>query len=133
MNPFPEDDKPLTQFLKRYRPVAPPASSDLEDQILARIEASIPPEEFIQRDRLASSGTSQRRKAWLIPSAIAAGVIATVVGYRTFVPTSQPSPAEAAELEAFIESSWSNTVASDPAVDHTYEQVLSVDDPSGVN
>ncbi len=135
MNPFPEDDKPLTEFLRQHRPVPPPARADLEDQILNSIEADISPEEFIRRDRRLSSGAShQRRKTWLIPSAIAAGVIATVIGYRTFAPAPQPSPAETAELEAFIESSWSNTVTPDPVIEHTtYDQLLTVDDPSGTH
>lgn len=133
MNSSSEEDKPLTEFLQQHQPVAPSASADLEDRIMAAIAANISPEEFVRRDQQRSSGTMQRRQAWLLPSAIAAGVIATVIGYRTFAPAPQPSPTEAAELEAFIESSWSNTVASDPAADHTYEQLLTVDDPSAVN
>jgi hypothetical protein len=133
MNSSSEEDKPLTEFLKQHQPIAPAASVDLEDQIMRAIETNISPEEFVRRDRSQSSGTAQRRKLWVIPSAIAASVIATVVGYRTFAPAPQPSPAEAAELEAFIESSWSNTVTSDSAVDHTYEQILSVEDPSAAN
>jgi hypothetical protein len=130
MNSSSEDDKPLTEFLKQYQPVVPPASADLEDRIMATIATTISPEEFVRRDRDQSAGTTQRRKVWLIPSAIAAGMIATVIGYRTFAPAPQPSPAEAAELEAFIESSWSNAVASDAAVDHTYELLLKGDDVS---
>ncbi len=132
MNSSSEEDKPLTEFLKQYQPVVPPASLDLEDRIMAAIETNISAAEFLRRDRDPSAGTTQRRKFWLIPSAIAAGVIATVVGYRTFTPAPQPNPAEAAELEAFIESSWSNAVASDPATDHSYEQLLSGDDASTV-
>lgn len=133
MNSSSEEDKPLTEFLKQHQPVAPPASVNLEYRIMREIETNISPEEFFRRDRSQSSGTAQRHQVWLIPSAIAAGVIATVIGYRTFAPAPQPSPAEAAELEAFIESSWSNTVASELVVDHTYEQILLVEDPSAVN
>lgn len=133
MNPSPEDDKPLTEFLKQHRPVVPPAEVDLEDRILATIAANISPEEFVRRDRHLSSSTSQRRKAWVIPTALAAGVVATVIGYRTFSPAPQPTPTEVAELEAFIESSWSTTVTSDPVTEPTYDQLLTVDDPSAVN
>lgn len=133
MNPFPEDDKPLTEFLKQHQPVAPPARVDLEDQILTAVEATISPKKFVWRDRRTSSGTSQRRQAWLIPSTIAAGIIVTVVGYRAFAPTPQPNPAEVADLEAFIENNWSNTVTSDPSADHTYDQFLPVDNNSSVN
>lgn len=132
MNPFPEDDRLLVEFLKRHRPVPPPAGADLEAQILNSIESNVSPEGF-QRSRRTSFGISHQRKVWLIPSAIAAGVIATVVGYRTLVPAPQPSPAETAELEAFIENSWSNTVVSDPTADQTYDQLLPVDDKSSVN
>lgn len=133
MNPFPEDDKPLTNFLKQHRPVTPSAKADLEDRILATIAANSSLEEFVQRDRHLSSGTSQQRKAWVVPAAIAAGVVATVIGYRTFIPAAQPSPTEVAELEAFIENSWSTTVTSDPVTEPTYDQLLTVDDPSAVN
>jgi hypothetical protein len=133
MNSSSEEDKLLTEFLKQHQPVAPPASVNLEDRIMREIETNISPEEFVRRDRSQSSGSTQQHQVWLIPSAIAAGVIATVIGYRTFAPAPQPSPAEVAGLEAFIESSWSNTVASELVVDHTYEQILSVEDPSAVN
>jgi hypothetical protein len=129
MNPFPEEDKPLIDFLRQHRSVVPPSPVDLEERIIKAIEANISPEEFAQRDR-RSSETSQRGQVWLIPSAIAAGMIATLIGYKTLAPAPQPNPAEAAELEAFIESSWSNTVASDPSADHAYEQLLHGEDSS---
>jgi len=130
MNPFPEDEKPLIDFLRQHRSVVPPSNGNLEERIMGAIEANVSAEELVQNERRRSSGTFLRRQAWLLPAAIAAGMIATLIGYKTLTPAPQPSPAEAAELEAFIESSWSNTVAFDPSADHAYEQLLHGEDSS---
>ena len=55
MSQFPKDDRELISFLQQYRPLPPPADSDLEKQIYLRV-----------------SHESQHRKysrlRWLVPS-----------------------------------------------------------------
>lgn len=96
-----DDDLKLTEFLKQHQPVVPAANLDLEDHLMSAIASTPQP-------RLAVISTSQvqRRIFWTVPSAIAAGLVAMVVSHRTFAPVSQPSAAEVAELQTFIESTW---------------------------
>lgn len=104
MSRFSEDDRPLTEFLKRYQPVVPSANPDLEEQLMSAI-ASTPQ----SRLTVVSKAPVQRRILWVAPAAIAAGLVAMVVNHRTFAPVSQPSPAEIAELQTFIESTWQDS------------------------
>ncbi len=101
MSRFSEDDLNLTEFLKRHQPVVPSADTDLEERLMSAIASTPQP-------RLAVISTSQvqRRILWAVPSAIAAGLVAMVVSHRTFAPVSQPTSAEVAELQTFIESTW---------------------------
>ncbi|MDX2244674.1 MAG: hypothetical protein NW224_28705 [Leptolyngbyaceae cyanobacterium bins.302] len=108
MKPFPEEDPRLTEFLKHHRPEPPAASAALEDRLMSLVmdaPAAIAPTPSTRH-------RPWRRAAWLFPSAIAAGLVA-IVSYQSFLPP-QPSEAELAELESFIESTWQGTLAEQP-------------------
>ena len=108
MTPFLDDDPELVNFLRRYHPQVPAATPELEDQVLAAVQAtSLKPS-----PRLRSSQLLQNR-FWVVSSAIAAGLIAGVVSYRALTPA-RPNATELANLESFIESSWYGTVSDTP-------------------
>ncbi|MBW4580081.1 MAG: hypothetical protein KME42_10975 [Tildeniella nuda ZEHNDER 1965/U140] len=109
MSQFPNDDHELVDFLKQHRPQIPPADSALETQLLAAIEA-LPPQDELARFRRSHPRT-KRSIAWLVPPTLAAGLLASVVGYRSLMPA-KPSAAELANLQAFIESNWQGTLSS---------------------
>ncbi len=112
MNPFSEEDQPLSSFLRQNKPDVPPASPELEERLLGEISEMSPQAgESLQRPKRSE----KRPILWLVPSAIAAGLVATLVNYRAFSPLPS-NPAETADLEAFIENTWSDPVA-DPASD----------------
>lgn len=121
MTPLPDDDSKLVNFLQQHRAQVPPAASELEDQILAAVEAASKPvpTRAGEGGRFPLWGTgpqSRRCRPWIVSSAIAAGVIAAVVGYRQLMPT-QPSATELANLESFMENSWYSTVTDSPDSD----------------
>ncbi|MEH2177610.1 hypothetical protein [Nostoc sp.] len=100
MTKLPNDDSDLINFLRQHRPEVPPAASDLEQQILQQVKTwPLPP--LVHYFRLR-----------LVLPALAAGLVAAIVGYRTLMPT-QPSPAEIATLQNFIESNWQGTVSDE--------------------
>ncbi|MEH2111074.1 hypothetical protein [Nostoc sp.] len=100
MTQLPNDDPDLVNFLCQHRPDVPPASPDLEQQILQQVKAwPQAPLRHYSRPRL------------VLP-ALAAGLVAAIVGYRAFIPV-QTSPAEFATLEGFIESNWQGTVSNE--------------------
>lgn len=107
MSQFSNDDHKLVDFLKQHRPSVPAADPALEDRLFDAIAATAQPTTLA--DHRASR--SRRSVAWLVPSAIAAGLVATVVGYRTLVPA-KPSATELASLEAFVESNWQGTFSN---------------------
>ncbi|MEH1874483.1 hypothetical protein [Nostoc sp.] len=99
MTQLPNDDPDLVNFLCQYRPEVQPASPDLEQQILQQVKAwPLSPLRHYSRIR------------FVLP--VAAGLVAAIVGYRAFIPA-QPSPAELATLETFIESNWQGTVSNE--------------------
>lgn len=100
MTQFPNDDQDLINFLRQNHPEVPPASPDLEQQILRQVQ-TLPHQ------------TSRRypRRGLIPAAAIAAGIVTTILSYLTFVPAS-PSQAELASLEAFIDSNGRPTVSS---------------------
>jgi hypothetical protein len=126
MSPRPEEDPQLTHFLKHHRPVAPSASDELEERLMAMVNNTP------QAVPLGASRRQRhdRRVLWLLPSAIAATLVA-VVAPQWFMPQS-PSDAQLAELETFIESTWQGTVAEQPTSTDTEELYPLVDEP-GVN
>ncbi len=110
MSRFSEDDLKLAEFLKRHQPVVPAAKPDLEDQLMSAIASTPQPRlTIIATNR--STAKVQSRILWAVPSAIAAGLVAMVFSYRPFAPVSQPSAAEVAELQNFIESTWRDSIA----------------------
>jgi hypothetical protein len=111
MTPFSSDDQDLNlvNFLRQHRPEAPPAAADLEQRILRDVEMLQPGSTVIQMQR-------RRSPLWLVPSVIAAGVVAAVVGYRALIPP-PTSPAELAKLERFMENNWHGTVGDSPSMD----------------
>lgn len=125
MSPQSEEDTRLTQFLQQHRPTVPPASAHLEDRIMATLLdtpaaiAATPPRRQ----------PAYRRLLWVVPSTIAAGLVA-IVGYQTIWPT-HPSEAELAELETFIESTWQGTLAEQPTTEA--EELYPLVDEAGVN
>ncbi|MDX2232172.1 MAG: hypothetical protein NW220_21230 [Leptolyngbyaceae cyanobacterium bins.349] len=127
MSPHPEDDSPLTQFLKHHAPNVPAASADLEERLLTLIEQS--PQATTSLPPVRRSRPRDRRPhgVWLLPTAIAAGLVA-MVSYQTLLPP-QPSEAELAELETFIESTWQGTLAEQPTTE-TEDLYPLTDDPT---
>ncbi|MBO3457958.1 hypothetical protein G7B40_036500 [Aetokthonos hydrillicola Thurmond2011] len=111
MTLFPKDDNDLVNFLRQNRPEVPSASLDLEQQILDNIAMLHPISPPIQiRNR--------RPVLWLIPSMIAASLVAAIVGYRALMSTQETtSPAELAKLERFMENNWHGTVGQSPEGD----------------
>lgn len=103
---YPDDDRPLVDFLRHYRPPTPPASEDLEDRILAQITGANTQSPSVPSRR------RQRSQYWAIPAAIAAGLVATLISYQALTPK-PPSNTDQTSLEAFIETSWDGTVSSD--------------------
>lgn len=117
MTPFPDDSK-LVNFLRQHRAQAPPAAPELEDQILSAVEAT--PEHSVvplRSTRFQQHGFPRvRYRFWIVSSAVAAGLVAGIVSYRSLMPT-QPSAVELANLESFIENSWYGTVTDSPDSD----------------
>jgi hypothetical protein len=120
MSRFSEDDVQLTRFLQQHQPGVPAAAPGLEDQVMAAIAAtpiaqiSSQPQstqsQWVGFLTIFSTVRLHRQFLWVVPSAIAAGLVAMVVNQRTFTPAAQPSPVEVAELQAFIESTWHGSV-----------------------
>lgn len=93
MSEFPHPDKELIDFLRQHRSQVPPASLDLEERILRDVQSS-PVQVSRRHSRLS-----------LLPTVIAASLVAAMVTYLTLMPIQQ-NTAEAANLETFIESNW---------------------------
>lgn len=113
MKPFPEDDPRLSVFLKQHRPDIPPASPDLEAQIMAAI-ATTPQQLATVEPPLLPRSRWTRSKRWVVPSAIAAGLLVSLMSYRSLTPAPTLSEAELAELETFIETTWHDPVVEQP-------------------
>lgn len=104
MTPLSDDDRELVDFLKQHNPQPPATPPELEDQILAALSTSSPPQSL----QTARSSRPRYSRLW-IPSAIAASLIAGLIGYRTLVPPRSSTP-ELVTLEAFIEDNWGSAV-----------------------
>ncbi|NEO03631.1 MAG: hypothetical protein F6K50_52595 [Moorea sp. SIO3I7] len=101
MTQFQPDDEQWQAFLRQHRPTPPPAAFELEERVINAIAKSQPP--------------SRKPQLWLLPSAIAVGLLMAWSGYRTHNLTT---------LEAFLEKNWhgvvgetsvSNVIHSPPA------------------
>ena len=101
MTQFPDDDKPLLEFLRQHRGHVPPSAPDLESQIMQAV---------------ASAPLQGRRKMWILPSALVASLLVTWAGYRVLVPnTASTASTNTAELEAFLATNWDSVVGETPA------------------
>ncbi|MBD1838092.1 hypothetical protein [Coleofasciculus sp. FACHB-501] len=101
MTQFPDDDKPLVEFLRQHRGHIPPSAPDLESQIMQAV-ASAPPQ------------PQWRRQIWILPSALVASLLVTWAGYRVLVPnTASTASTNTAELEAFLATNWDSVVAGE--------------------
>lgn len=112
MSQFPNDDQELVAFLQQHRPQAPPPDPALESRLFDAIDA-LPSQDTVVPFR-RSQPRARRSLMWLVPSTIAAGLVASVVGYRVLVPA-KPSATDLASLQAFMESNWQGTVNSSSA------------------
>jgi hypothetical protein len=81
----------------------------LEERILAAV-ANEP----------AHKSQYRHRRLWLVPPAIAAGVLIATAGHRLLTPPS-PNRAEIANLEAFFVNSWDGTFSDSSAADTAFE------------
>ncbi len=114
MTQFSNDDKDLVNFLRQHRPEVPPAATDLEQQILQNVETLHLRQWRVRaRDSRQTLLPTPRRPMWLIPSAVAASLVAAVVGYQALLPA-PPNAAELAKLERFMESNWQGAISTSP-------------------
>ena len=107
-----DDDDSLVNFLKANRPEVPPATPDLEERIVQVVESKTtsPVNRFFQHD------PAKCRRLWLVPPAIAVGVLFAIGSdslrsstlFRSSWATTTPSEAEMVSLEAFLEHNWNN-------------------------
>ncbi|MBV9387089.1 MAG: hypothetical protein JOZ78_11745 [Chroococcidiopsidaceae cyanobacterium CP_BM_ER_R8_30] len=95
-----KDDERLVEFLHQHRPEVPPATPDLEQLIIQKVAASPP------------LNAVRHRRMWLIPPAIAAGLVIIWIGYRILTPASSFSTAQLANLNAFLENNWDGILGS---------------------
>lgn len=105
------DEQRLQAFLRQHRPVPPPASPDLEAQLMKAITHS-PQDTVSNQPKLAFAKPQKiiRRQLWLISSTIAAGIL--IVGSISHLLIPSPEVANA-NLEFFLETNW-NEVIGDP-------------------
>ncbi|MFB8792182.1 MAG: hypothetical protein U7123_25880 [Potamolinea sp.] len=99
MTQLPEDDQEWLEFLRQNRPTPPPTTDNFEEQLMTAIATS---------DQQVKT-----RKMWLVPSAIAAGLLMAWSGHY-FLNISQNSP-NYASLETFLENNWNEVVGEVPA------------------
>ncbi|NDJ15696.1 hypothetical protein [Myxacorys almedinensis] len=118
----PDEDQDLVSFLKHHRPMPPPASASLEHQIMRMVQGR---DRVVRPMRWWASGALLR-----LALPIAAGLVGAVAIYQTTRPASF-STTEVASLEAFIETSWLNSVSgvSTTATDTSAQEFLALVEP----
>ncbi|WP_013320473.1 hypothetical protein [Gloeothece verrucosa] len=95
-----DNDDSLVQFLSQYRPVPPPASVQLEERLIKRIE----------KEPMDSANSFDW--FWVLPSAMTALLLMVGVSYRWFRASpdlaKQPEsiPTRYQTLETFVIDSW---------------------------
>ncbi len=104
MTQQPKDDQDFANFLRQHRPVPPPAQPDLEERLMSAI-AQVEPDLKVSGKPLLNG----YRSLWLVPPAIAAGLLSYWAGERVLLPT-KPSSAQLARLEVFMETSWDSVL-----------------------
>jgi hypothetical protein len=102
---LPSDDDRLVAFLRRHRPDPPPASPDLEQQLMTALEPAGRPARSQRRDR---------RRPWAMP-ALAASLLLAWASWGTLRTSTQPTTAEA-EAETFVTEVWYGTAYGDDTV-----------------
>jgi hypothetical protein len=108
MNKLPNNDQKLVEFLRQNCPDLPPENQDLEAQIMAAVAAT----------PLSDSGQKspvipfRRRSLWLMPPAIAAGLLMAWGTSRLLTPPPQTTT-DLASLEVFIENTWDGVLDKD--------------------
>lgn len=121
LSPESKEDRALVDFLRQNRPEAPVAPEALEARIMAAIaqESIAQEEESPERKRQPENYPSTkkvgkilpfRRRLWMLPSAMAAG-LAIATGADILLAPPEPTPAELARLEAYMESTWDSVLA----------------------
>ena len=108
------EDPELVSFLQKYRPNIPPASDDLEQQLMLKIQ-----------QQPQTNHTNHKALFWIIPSAIAAIILLIWGGFRLTHPSTQwaNKTENTEELEAFVMDTWYEvTTASE--VSNTPEEDL---------
>lgn len=108
MNKLPNNDQKLVEFLRQNRPDLPPENQDLEAQIMAAVAAT-PRSESGQNSSVIPF---RRRSLWLMPPAIAAGLLMAWETSRLLTPA-PPTVTELASLEVFIENTWDGVLDKD--------------------
>lgn len=114
MTKLPTDDERLVNFLKTNRPNVPPASPDLEAQILQAVEL----ETSVHESHFFSHSPAKCKRLWLFPPAIAVGVLLAMASdswrsnniWGTTWATTNPNDAELVSLEEFLENSWHDVI-----------------------
>ncbi|MCD8488822.1 MAG: hypothetical protein LRZ84_19300 [Desertifilum sp.] len=91
MSQFSEEDRPVVEFLRQYRPPVPPAQPELEDRVMEAIPR------FHRRPK---------RPLWLVSGTLAAGFLAAIATHSILSPRGGLSEAEVAQLEAYVERHW---------------------------
>ncbi len=101
-----QDDLALIQFLRQHRPPVPTAPPDLEDRIVAALDAPLISMPLSTPLTSTDRPERSRRLRWLLPATLAASLVAGVCSYQVLRTSPEPDP-EVAKLEAFIDSTWS--------------------------
>ncbi len=110
MNQPPEKPDCLVNFLRQHRPDIPPASPQLEEQIIASIAG----------DRSRARRYSPRI-LWLVIPSIAASLSFAFLGMKTWIFSPSPSPAmDLVQIESFMEYTW-NGLLQDEMLDPSHD------------
>ena len=107
-----KEDRAMADFLRQHRPEAPVAPEALEEKVMAAIAQ----EENTLSTNNAKKVVPFRRRLWMLPSAIAAG-LAIAWGADLLLVPPEPTPAELARLEAYMESTWDSVLAETEPID----------------
>lgn len=101
----------LQVFLRRHCPPAPPADPRLEERLMLAIQTS---SQSAAVKELTGAKRPfplrHRRPLWLAPPVIAASLALGWFSYQTLFPP-QPTAAQLAQIESFMTTSWTGTIA----------------------
>lgn len=107
-----KEDRALADFLRQNRPEAPVAPEALEEKVMAAVAQ----EENALFTAKESKVVPFRRRLWMLPSAIAAG-LAIAWGADLLLAPPEPTRAELARLETYMESTWDSVLAQTEPID----------------